>query len=168
MSNNKLMNYKGFYGSIDHDLDAGVLFGKIECINDLITYEAESVSGLKAAFEEAVDDYIETCKAIGKSPEKPMSGSFNIRIGQDLHKKIYIAASNDGKSINDYIKSALEQHTNQMSNRQIHMHFHSTQYASYTGKTQEGQILGSINANVIRTGQVKATWQNPITLRRSH
>ncbi|MFM5364050.1 type II toxin-antitoxin system HicB family antitoxin [Aeromonas veronii] len=168
MSNNKLMNYKGFYGSIDHDLDEGVLFGKIECINDLITYEAESVRDLQAAFRDAVDDYIETCKAIGKSPEKPMSGSFNIRIGQDLHKKVFIAATSDGKSINDYIKSALEQCTSQMNNRQIHMHFHTTQHTSYTGKTQDFQILGNANSNEMRAGQVKAIWQQPRTIRGSH
>lgn len=35
-------------------------------INDVIGFHADSVSELHAAFEEAVGDYIETCK-IGKS-----------------------------------------------------------------------------------------------------
>lgn len=40
--------------------------GKIEGINDLITYEANSSDLLKTAFEEAVDDYLDICIEAGK------------------------------------------------------------------------------------------------------
>lgn len=163
MSNNKLMNYKGFYGTIEFDLESGVLFGKIECINDLVTYEAESIRDLKVAFEDAVNDYIETCEAIGKSPDKPMSGSFNIRIGQKLHKDVYIAATNIGTSINDYIKMSLETSVNKMNNKHIHMHFHTDQNTSYTGKTLDVQPLSGIGQAFARGstgGSTKATWSS--------
>ena len=60
MSN--ILEYKGFYGSVSHSIEDEVVHGKIECINDLVTYEAETVTELKVAFREAVEDYLETCE----------------------------------------------------------------------------------------------------------
>lgn len=36
------------------------------------------VEGLKVAFHEAVDDYIETCGKTGRTPEKPYSGQIMV------------------------------------------------------------------------------------------
>jgi len=35
---------------------------------------------LRKAFEEAVEDYLQTCREQGKEPEHPFKGSFNIRV----------------------------------------------------------------------------------------
>ncbi|EME1359681.1 type II toxin-antitoxin system HicB family antitoxin [Klebsiella aerogenes] len=107
MSN--MLKFKGYFGSVEFSLEDKVLHGKIQCVNDLVTYEAETLDGLQSAFEEAVDDYLETCMALNKDPEKPMSGTFNVRIGPDLHKKAYLSACAEGKSLNDYVKSAIEE-----------------------------------------------------------
>ncbi len=120
MSN--MLKYKGFYGSVSHSIEDEVVHGKIECINDLVTYEAETIAELKVAFEEAVEDYLETCKMIGKEPEKPMSGSFNIRIGSELHKKAYLESKSLNLSLNEYVKSAVEDKLSK--ERQVHMHVH--------------------------------------------
>ncbi|MBW9464282.1 MULTISPECIES: type II toxin-antitoxin system HicB family antitoxin [Kluyvera] len=119
MSN--MLKYKGYFGSVEFSLEDGVLHGKVQCVNDLVTYEAESLDGLKGAFEEAVDDYLDTCKILNKDPEKPMSGTFNVRIGSDLHKKAYLAACADGKSLNDYVKTAIEEKV--AGKKEIHFHF---------------------------------------------
>ena len=107
MSN--MLNYKGYFGSVEVSVEDDVLHGKIQCVNDLVTYEAETPGGLKAAFEEAVDDYLDTCKQLGKSPDKPMSGTFNIRIGSGLHKKAFLAAAADKTTLNDYVRKAIEE-----------------------------------------------------------
>lgn len=104
MKNNNLMEYKGYYGSVLVSVDDEVMHGKIECISDVVTYEADNIPELKAAFHEAVDDYIETCLELGKEPEKTLSGTFNIRIGSDLHKTVYIKAKGAGISINDFVR----------------------------------------------------------------
>lgn len=117
----KMLKYKNYFGSVESSLDDMVLHGKIECIADVVTYEAESLRQLKAAFEEAVDDYLETCAAIGKNPDKPMSGSFNVRIGEDLHKKAYIASKNQGINLNEFIKKAVEEKL--AAKNEIHLHF---------------------------------------------
>lgn len=120
MSN--LMKYKGFWGSCEVSFEDSILHGKIECINDLVTYEATTPSALEEAFKEAVDDYLETCDLLGKEPDKTLSGSFNIRVGSDLHKKLYLKSKDKGVSLNDLVKSILTAGIEE--NRELHMHLH--------------------------------------------
>ena len=46
----KLLNYKGYVGTIEADLENNILFGKLAYIRDLVTYEAESLSELEKNF----------------------------------------------------------------------------------------------------------------------
>ncbi|EEC8802968.1 type II toxin-antitoxin system HicB family antitoxin [Escherichia coli] len=118
MSN--VLSYKGYFGSIEISLEDNILHGKIQCVNDVVTYEAETLDGLRAAFEEAVTDYLDTCKQLGKSPDKPMSGTFNIRIGRDLHKKAFLAAMMDKTTLNDYVRKAIEEKI--AGKKEVHSH----------------------------------------------
>lgn len=65
-----IMNYKDFIGSINYSTEDRIFFGKIEFINDSITFEGSNADELEATFHEAVDDYIELCKLNGKEPKK--------------------------------------------------------------------------------------------------
>lgn len=106
----KSFNYKGYTGGIDFSLEDNVLFGKIEFINDLVSYEGNDLPELETAFREAVDDYLEMCEEIGKAPEKTMSGTFNVRVGEVLHKQLAKYAYKEDKSINDIVKLACEEY----------------------------------------------------------
>jgi len=55
---NNLIAYKGFKGSVEYSAEDDCLFGKIVGVNDLISYEAQDLPGIKKAFEEAVEEYI--------------------------------------------------------------------------------------------------------------
>ncbi|MFM8341304.1 MAG: type II toxin-antitoxin system HicB family antitoxin [Methylomonas sp.] len=103
--------YKTYTGSIEISLEDNCLHGKILNIADLITYEAEAHDELKAAFQAATDDYIAFCAEMGKDPNKPFKGSFNVRIGQELHAKAAKRAQQIGKSLNDYIKDVIKADT---------------------------------------------------------
>ena len=48
---------------------------------------------------------------IGIEPKKPFKGSFNVRIGQELHEKAAKRASEIGKTLNDYIKDVVKKDT---------------------------------------------------------
>jgi predicted HicB family RNase H-like nuclease len=104
-----VMMYKDYVGSIHYSNDDEILFGKIEGINDSISFEGSSVMELKAAFEESVLDYIELCRLNGKEPEKAYKGSFNIRIKPKLHKQAVKMALIEGKSLNQYIEDVIEE-----------------------------------------------------------
>jgi len=110
----KLMQYKGYYGSIDASPEDACLYGKLEFIAPLVTYEAETVPALVAAFQAAVDDFLETCKQQGQMPDTPCKGSFNVRVGHELHMQAVIAAREAGVSLNDFARRAIER---QLSSR---------------------------------------------------
>ena len=57
------LDYKGYKGTIEFCEEDNVFFGKL-LTSDLVSYESENLDDLKAAFEEAVDDYLETLKII--------------------------------------------------------------------------------------------------------
>ncbi|MFN7594636.1 MAG: hypothetical protein ACK5PU_03395 [bacterium] len=60
-----MLEYKGYFGSVACSAEDGVLHGRLEFIRDLVTYEGKDVKGLKAAFQEALDDYLELYEAEG-------------------------------------------------------------------------------------------------------
>lgn len=66
------------------------------------------MDGLVAAFLEAVDDYLETCAAIGRAADKPLSGKVFIRATPELHARAAVAAKLAGKSLNQFGVEALE------------------------------------------------------------
>ena len=64
-----------------------MLRGEIEGINDFVNFECADIQNVEKEFHEAVDDYLEFCKEVGKEPDKEYKGSFNVRISLELHKK---------------------------------------------------------------------------------
>lgn len=70
----EFMKYKGYQGTCEVSVAGNLVFGQLHGIKDLILYEAEAVSGLRQAFEETVDDYLETCAELGKTPDVPNDG----------------------------------------------------------------------------------------------
>jgi predicted HicB family RNase H-like nuclease len=103
-----VIKYKKFIGSVRFSAEDEIFFGKIEGINDLVTFEGNSVKELKKSFSEAVDDYLELCEKKNKSFEKSYKGSFNIRLPQELHKIAAMKAKTEGISLNQLIKRAVE------------------------------------------------------------
>jgi predicted HicB family RNase H-like nuclease len=103
------MTYKGYIGTVRYSEEDEVFHGKIEAINDLIMFEGTSVKELKKVFHEAVDDYLETCREMGRAPQKPFKGSFNVRISSDLHRKAVERATRMGVSLNQLVQKALEE-----------------------------------------------------------
>ncbi len=100
--------YKDFIGTVHYSTDDELFYGKIEGINDLVTFEGLSVKELKLAFEEAVEDYLELCADMEKKPFKSFKGSFNVRISPDLHKKAYRVAALEGVSLNQFVQQAVK------------------------------------------------------------
>jgi len=64
------IGYKGYIGSIEYSSDDKCFFGKIEMIDDLVTFEATTALELEESFYAVVDEYFATCKALGHEPQK--------------------------------------------------------------------------------------------------
>ncbi len=103
-----MLKYKGYTAKVELDLEAEIMHGEVLDLNDVITFQGKSIDEVKQAFQDSVDDYLEFCQELGKTPEKPFSGTFVLRIDPGLHRKVSLAASNQGKSINQWLKELID------------------------------------------------------------
>lgn len=104
-----MMEYKGYIGKVEFDDTAELFHGEIINTRDVITFQGVTVSEIKQAFHDSVDDYLDFCAQLGQQPEKPFTGKFMLRIPPDLHRQVYTAARSTGKSINTWIVDQLKQ-----------------------------------------------------------
>ncbi|UEM21060.1 type II toxin-antitoxin system HicB family antitoxin [Skermanella mucosa] len=101
------LNYNGYQGSVT--FEDGSLVIRLLHIDDVITAQCESVQEVRKSFEALVDDYVETCRELGREPNRPFKGSFNVRMSPELHKHIAMAAAEMGESLNAWIVKAAEE-----------------------------------------------------------
>lgn len=111
MSND--FSYAGYSGSCEASIEDDCLHGRILFIDDLITYEGNTISELRASFGAAVDRYVAYCMQTGKPANKPYSGNFNVRVSPDIHKAAAQRAQRDGVSLNNLVGRALEKEVSQ-------------------------------------------------------
>jgi predicted HicB family RNase H-like nuclease len=102
------MEYKGYIGKVELDEEAGILYGEVINVRDVITFEGTTVDEIQQAFRDSVDDYLDFCAQRGESPEKPFSGKFVVRLPAELHRKAYIQAKLKDKSLNSWVMEVLE------------------------------------------------------------
>ena len=70
------LEYKGYTTNIEIDFEAHEFYGEIEGITDFVNFMSdidEGVKGIVREFHSAVDDYLEFCNAIGKTPSYPLA-----------------------------------------------------------------------------------------------
>ncbi|MGV8844257.1 MAG: type II toxin-antitoxin system HicB family antitoxin [Pseudomonas sp.] len=102
-----VMNYKGYAARIDYSEEDGLLVGHIAGIRDVVGFHGESVQALRAAFEEAVNDYLNTCAKVGRDLQKPYSGKLSLRLEPELHATVALKAELAHKSINQWVADVI-------------------------------------------------------------
>lgn len=103
-----LLRHKGYSGSVEVSLEDDCLHGRLLHIDDLITYGGSTVAELRAEFEAAVDDYLAYCLETGKVPDKPYTGSFNVRIGHERHRWLVEVAAAANMSLNECVCDVID------------------------------------------------------------
>ena len=104
------IEYKGYTGSVEYSDEDGIFFGKVQFIRTSISYEGADAVSLRQDFHDGIDDYLEMCKEKNLNPEQPFKGSFNVRVGRNLHRKLAIEAEQRGISLNSLVVERLEHH----------------------------------------------------------
>jgi len=104
-----LLKYKDYYGSVAYSAEDHCLVGKVEFIDDLILFDGTTLEALEAAFHDAVDSYLAFCAERGQEPCTTYKGSFNVRIGSELHRQAALAARKRDQTLNEFVKAAIEQ-----------------------------------------------------------
>ena len=101
---NNIMQYKGYVGSVEFSEADKVLYGKVQGIRSLISYEGITVQELLEDFHGAVDDYLAACEEEGSKPEVAYKGSLNVRFKDpETHRRIAIYAMKHNQTINSFI-----------------------------------------------------------------
>ena len=103
----RTMQYKGYAARIEYSDEDKCFVGHIAGIRDIVGFHGDSVEELRIAFDEAVDDYLETCERAGISPQRPYSGKVMLRIPPELHAEIAMRAEASGKSLNQWATETL-------------------------------------------------------------
>jgi predicted HicB family RNase H-like nuclease len=103
-----MMEYKGYLGLTQLDIEADVIHGEVANVRDVITFQGKSPAELWQAFVDSVDDYLAFCHERGEKPDKPYSGKFVTRLGPELHRKISARALAEGKSVNAWVGEQLQ------------------------------------------------------------
>ena len=104
-----VMKYKDFIGSVHYASEDRVFYGKVQGINDLITFEGSTVDELEEGFKYMVDEHIMDCTKKNIPIEKSYKGNLNIRLSPDLHKMAAYNAALRGVSLNKYINDAIKE-----------------------------------------------------------
>lgn len=110
MTKDNKFTYRGFTGVIDTiDADLGLISGTVLGIRDVIHFEGKTVAETLRSFRKAVDAYLKLCEQENVPPQKPKSGTFNVRVDPSLHQRIEVAAQAAGLSLNAWIATHLQQ-----------------------------------------------------------
>ena len=92
---------------VEFDEEADSFHGEVINLRDVITFEGKSVSELRKAMRESVEDYLAFCEDRKEEPEKPFSGRILVRIDPALHREIYVRSREEDKSLNSWIAEKL-------------------------------------------------------------
>jgi len=102
-----MLTYKGYHGKVEFDEEAGLFHGEVVDLRDVITFQGKSIEELEQAFRDSIDDYLEFCQQLDEEPDKPFSGRLMLRLPTEVHRKVFVRAKKEGKSLNEYITEKL-------------------------------------------------------------
>lgn len=126
-----MIEYKGYIGAVDFDPEIDLFHGTVINTNDVITFYGASVSELRKEMEKSVEGYLEFCRELGITPEKPFSGEFMIQMSPETHCKLALNAERLNLDFNIYLQEVLE-----------------TAALETEGKTMKPVKLGPTNPNL--------------------
>ncbi len=135
-----MLKYKGYSATVELDEEAGVLRGEVIGTRDVIAFQADSVETVITEFHVAVDGYLDYCAERGEAPEKPLSGQFLVRATPELHRRVHIAASASGMSVNAWLTRTLEEDTKELLESQ------AAGAATYRARDEKGSPAGAAGA----------------------
>ncbi len=103
-----VLKYKEWSGVFEFEPEDDCFHGRVLGIRDTVHFSGRSVDELKQSLADSVEDYLEACSSVGKSPEKPYSGRILFRAPEHVHRLADQAAAITGKSLNSFAVEAVE------------------------------------------------------------
>jgi predicted HicB family RNase H-like nuclease len=102
------LSYRGFQASVDIKPLRKLLVGRVLGVSPALEFSGESVASLIDAFHRRIDAHIEACAKAKRPVRRAYSGTFQVRISPDLHRRAAEAASELGVPLtSDFVAAAL-------------------------------------------------------------
>ena len=105
---NKL-HYKGYTATIDFDAEGKVFFGRVDGINDIVSFHADTVADLEKEFADTMEFYFAGCAEDGRAPDKPDSDKLTLLLPARVRAAASAAADASGQSLNRWATAAIAQ-----------------------------------------------------------
>lgn len=101
------MSYKGYSANMVFDAEDKIIVGRVQGIDDIVSFHGESVAEFESNFHAAIEGYLAASRELGSAPEKPASGKVMLRIAPAVHAAALKAAARSGTSLNKWAEGAL-------------------------------------------------------------
>lgn len=102
-----VMTLGNMKAKIEFDQDAELFRGEILGLTGSADFYGKTVAELKREFKKSLEVYLDECARKGIAPYKSYSGKFVARVGADIHEMISIAAADEDKTLNAWVKDTL-------------------------------------------------------------
>ncbi len=104
-----IMTLGNMKAKVEFDQDAELFRGEILGLTGSADFYGKTVAELKREFKKSLAVYLDECTRRGIAPYKSYSGKFVARVGPDIHEMISIAAADEDKTLNAWVKDTLKQ-----------------------------------------------------------
>lgn len=108
LKSDTLLNYKGFTGRAEFDAKNKIFTIRILFVLNAPYCTTSNSRDIEDCFRHLVDEYIESCDIEGIDPYPRWAGTFNVRVGTELHSRCVQAAKDRGISLNQLVNEVLE------------------------------------------------------------
>ena len=102
-----MIEYEGYTGVFEFDPSIDAFHGRVVGLQDVVTFQGRSLEDLRREMADSVEDYLELCAEVGKTPEKPYRGEFLVRTTPEVHRAAAVSAEADGMSLNAWVETAI-------------------------------------------------------------
>ncbi len=104
-----LLEHRGYFGSVAFSAEDNCLIGKVLFINDNLNFDGESIEQIKTNFQATIDDYLAFCERRGVVPDQPCKGTFNVWVGEEIHRAAAVAAARARINLNEFVKVSIQE-----------------------------------------------------------
>ncbi len=104
-----IMTVESHEAKIEYDPEIDMFRGEILGLNGGADFYGKTPEELRLEFKKSLKVFLDFCKEKSIEPYKKYSGKFNLRIPPELHAEISSRASEEGKSLNQWVLETLDQ-----------------------------------------------------------
>lgn len=101
------LKYKGYVSTVRYDNESHKLHGRIDGISDFVNYVADDINEVEQEFKNAVDDYLDFCKEVNKTPATPEAEIVDIDLPIDICNSLALKAKRNGLSLSQLITNII-------------------------------------------------------------